>query len=127
VRARAEGLAARFVVGDAQELPFEDVTGPRPERFPWHDSAAVGDLAARYGATVSVDQGEVAFAADSPEAYLAVSEEHHPMSVAMRPLIERSGDPEAVREQALAILREGNEEPGAFRITSPYRILTVHR
>jgi SAM-dependent methyltransferase len=123
-RAQAEGLAARFEVGDAQELPYEDatfdvvlsvfgvifapdaqrafaeivrvlapggralicawvpdgtisamvgtftraaaaVTGQAPERFAWHDPAAVGDLAARHGATVSVADGEVAFTAAS--------------------------------------------------------------
>jgi SAM-dependent methyltransferase len=101
------------------------MTGQAPERFPWHDPDAVGDLAARHGATVSAADGEVAFTAESPEAYLAATEEHHPMSVAMRPLIERGGGGEAIREQALAILREGNEDPAGFRATSRYRVLTV--
>jgi SAM-dependent methyltransferase len=183
-RAQAEDLPARFTVGDAEELPFEDATfdvvlsvfgvifaadaerafaeivrvlrpggralisawvpegtidamvgtfmraaaaviGRPPERFPWHDAAAVGELAARHGATLSVDEAEVAFADESPEAYLAAMQEHHPMSVAMRPAIERGSGSEAVREQALAILREGNEDPDAFRVTSRYRVLTV--
>ena len=185
-RARAEGLQARFDVGDAQALAYGDgafdvvvsvfgaifaadaerafaeivrvlrpggrallsawvpggtvdamvgvfmravaaATGPAPARFAWDDPAAVGELAARNGAEVSVDEGEVAFVAESPEAYFAVSEAHHPMSVSMRPLLERAGGHDAIREQALGILREGNEDPDAFRVTSRYRVLTVRR
>jgi SAM-dependent methyltransferase len=103
------------------------VTGPAPARFAWHDAAAVGELAARHVAELSVQEADVAFVAESPEAYFAANEADHPMSVSMRPLLERGGDGDAIREQALTILREGNEDPDAFRVTSRYRILTVRR
>jgi SAM-dependent methyltransferase len=103
------------------------VTRPAPVRFAWHDEAAVGELAARHGAELSVDEGEVAFAAESADAYFAANETHHPMSVSMRPLLERAGGDDAIRDEALAILREGNENPDAFQVTSRYRILTVRR
>jgi len=183
-RARTEGLQARFDVGDAQALPYEDgafdvvlsvfgvifapdapralaeivrvlgpggralvsawvpegtldamlgvlrgavaeATGTAPARFPWHDLDAVTELASRHGATVSVEEGEIAFVAESPDAYFAANEANHPMSLSMQPLLERGGAYGAVREEAVAILRSGNQDPDAFRITSRYRVLIV--
>lgn len=183
-RARSEGLQARFDVGDAQALPYEDgafdavlsvfgvifapdaprplaeiirvlgpggrallsawvpegtlnamldvlrrafaeATGPTPARFPWHDADAVTELASRHGATVSVEEGEIVLVAESPDAYFAAHEANHPMSLAMRPPLERGGGYAAVRERAVAVLRSGNQDPDAFRITSRYRVLLV--
>jgi SAM-dependent methyltransferase len=185
-RTAAEGLEASFVVGDVQELPFDDAafdvvlslfgvifaenperamsellrvlrpggrallavwvpagtmnamvnifnravgeaTGQARERFGWHDLDAVRPIVTRHGATVEAIDGELALTADSPEAYYAENEEHHPMSLAMGPLLARAGTYEATREEALALLREGNEDPERFRITSPYRVLQIHR
>jgi SAM-dependent methyltransferase len=103
------------------------VTGAAPERFAWHDSAAVGELAARHGADVHVNDGLLTITADSPEAYFAANERSHPISVAGRPVLESAGRYSAAREQALAILREGNEDPEAFRVSSPYRVIEVTR
>jgi hypothetical protein len=47
------------------------------------------------------------------------------MSVAGRPALEQAGNVEAVREEALAVLREGNEDPSPFRVTSYYRVIEV--
>jgi SAM-dependent methyltransferase len=185
-RAAAEGLDASFVVGDVQELPFDDAaldvvvsifgvifaqnpdraisellrvlrpdgrallavwvpegpmsamvnvliravgeaTGETRERFPWHDLDAVRPIVTRHGATVEAVDGELTLTADSPEAYYAENEEHHPMSLTMGPVLERAGTYEATREEALAVLRAGNEDPERFRITSPYRVLQIHR
>jgi hypothetical protein len=65
--------------------------------------------------------------AESPEAYLAANERSHPMSIAGRPVLEHAGTYSEVREQALAVLREGNEDPTAFRVSSPYRVIEVTR
>jgi SAM-dependent methyltransferase len=185
-RAAAEGLDASFVVGDVQELPFDDAaldvvvsifgvifaqnpdraisellrvlrpdgrallavwvpegpmsamvnvliravgeaTGETRERFPWHDLDAVRPIVTRHGATAEAVDGELTLTADSPEAYYAENEEHHPMSLTMGPVLERAGTYEATREEALAVLRAGNEDPERFRITSPYRVLQIHR
>lgn len=112
------GTFARAVTG---------ATGSTPKRFAWHDSEAVGELAARHGARVRVHEGVLTITAESPEAYLAANERLHPMSVAARPLLERAGSYSDVRKQALSILREGNETPEAFRVSSPYRVLEVSR
>src|SRR5579859_7406840 len=101
-----------------------DAVGPGPARFPWHDPGPVAELAARHGADVAFQEGRLRIAAESPEAYLAVNRDH-PMSVAARPVLERAGTARAVQERALAILREGNEDPDGFQITSPYRVIEV--
>jgi SAM-dependent methyltransferase len=100
--------------------------GSSPSRFPWHDARAVGELAARHDATVQGHDGELRIVAESPEAYFAANEQH-PMGVAGRPLLERAGTAEATRERALKVLQEGNEDPSAFRVTSPYRVIEVRR
>jgi SAM-dependent methyltransferase len=100
-----------------------EASGGAPARFAWHDEQAVGELAGANGAEVQFHDGELPIFAASPEAYLSASEEHHPMSLAGRPLLERAGTYRAVREAALAALAEGNEDPGGFRVESPYRVI----
>ena len=102
-------------------------TGSAHNRFAWHDSEAVGELAARHGARVRIHEGALRITAESPEAYFAGTERSHPMSIAGRPVLEHAGSYGEVREQALAILREGNEDPAAFRVSSPYRVIEVSR
>ena len=102
-------------------------TGSTPNRFAWHDSEAVGELAVRHGAHVRVHDGLLRITAESPEAYFAANERSHPMSVAGRPVLEHAGSYSQVRQRALAILREGNEDPEGFRVSSPYRIIEVSR
>jgi hypothetical protein len=49
------------------------------------------------------------------------------MSVAMRPLLERTGRYPELREEATAALSAGNEDPAGFRVTSSYRIIRLTR
>ncbi len=100
-------------------------TGVTPTRFAWHDTEAVRELATRHNAHVSFHDGELRVTASSPEAYLVANEQLHPMSLTGRPLLEQAGSYSQVREQALHILRQGNEDPQAFRVTSPYRVIEV--
>lgn len=100
-------------------------TGSVPARFAWHDEETVRMLARRHDADVRFHSGELVIEADSPEAYLAGSEEH-PATVAGRPILERAGTADTVRQEALATLREGNEDPSGFRATTPYRLIEVH-
>ena len=183
-RAAAEGLSARFVVGNLEELPFDDrsfdvalsvfglifaedasraldelirvlgpsgralvsawvpagpidamagvfgraisqATGRPPKRFSWHDVVAVRELAAHHEVRVLVHEGELEITAASPEAYFEENEHQHPMSVAGRPLLEQAGTYDEVRARALEVLREGNEDPAAFRVSSPYRVIEI--
>lgn len=101
--------------------------GSSPNRFAWHDPEIVGELAARHDAHVRFHDGRLSITAESAEAYFAANEQLHPMSLAGRPVLERAGSYSKVREEAIAILREGNEDPEAFRVSSPYRLLEVRR
>jgi hypothetical protein len=56
-----------------------------------------------------------------------VESAEHPLWVAARALLEPRGEVEALREQSLAILEEGNEDPEAFRATSRYVVATARR
>jgi SAM-dependent methyltransferase len=102
-------------------------TGSSRDRFAWHDAAAVGALAAQHGAKARIHEGQLTITAASPEAYFEAGEQHHPMSIAGRAVLERAGTYRQVRDEALAILRQGNEDPQAFRVSSPYRVIEVHR
>jgi SAM-dependent methyltransferase len=95
-------------------------------RFPWHDRAAVGQLAARFGANVSFHESEVVFSRSAPEAYLHEQETQHPMTIAARGLLQRAGTYDAVRAQMLDALRRGNGD-GAFSTTSRYRVIELRR
>ena len=102
-------------------------TGRRPPRFAWHDADAVGGLAARHRAQVQIHEGQLCITAASPEAYVDANEQQHPVIVAGRSALERAGTHSQVRDEALCILRHGNEDPQAFRVSSPYRVVEVHR
>lgn len=185
-RADAERLDVSFVLGDAQELPFEDAsfdvvvsvfgivfaadaerafaemvrvlraggrallsawipegpmnatlrvlgqavaeaTGSEQQRFAWHDRTKVGGLARRHRIDVAFHEGTLTVVAGSPEEYFADAEANHPMSIATRPVLERAGTYEDARARALAALRDGNEDPTGFLVTSPYRVVELRR
>lgn len=102
-------------------------TGSTRERFAWHDPDVLGELAGQHGARLRIHDGVLRIEATSPEAYFAANEQSHPMSLAGRGVLERAGTYGKVREQALAILRTANEDPNAFRVSSPYRVIEVGR
>ena len=81
----------------------------------------------RHRARLEIDDRQLCITAVSPEAYLDANEQQHPMSVAGRPVLERAGTYSQVRNEALRILRQGNEDPHAFRVSRPYRVIEVHR
>lgn len=97
------------------------ITGsPAPRRFPWFDPDAVGPIAAQAGLTLrSTTSGELPIHAASPEAYVVEGREH-PMALAIRPDIDQAAAASEVEEAMTAVLREANEDPGAFLIHSPY-------
>ena len=102
-----------------------EVTGSDRRGSAWHDVETVEAMATRHGAVADFEPSEVAFEGESPEAYFALEEANHPMSLAMRPVLEGAGIYERVRSEAISVLREGNENPEAFRVSSPYRIFRL--
>lgn len=99
-------------------------TGSRPIQFAWHDEGAVASLFAPCDVDLRWHDGAVTFAASSPEEFLQ-RQRSHPMSVATAPLLERAGTATTAYEEALGVLRAGNERPEAFCATSPYRVIEV--
>lgn len=94
-------------------------------RFPWHDQAAVRQLAAKLGASVRVHEGKLVFSCSSPEAYLHAQETQHPMTIAARGLLQHAGTYDAVRAQMLDALRRGNDDGAHFSTTSRYRVMEL--
>lgn len=101
--------------------------GPPPARFRWHEREAVDTLLAPYDVDARWHEGALQITARSPEEYLDRQERSHPLSITSRPLLERSGHYAAARQEALAALREGNENADSFRVTSPYRVIEIER
>jgi SAM-dependent methyltransferase len=91
-----------------------------PKRFPWSDPEAIASLAAEAGLALgATTRAELSIRATSPEAYVAAGQ-LHPMALAVRPLIERAGAADEVRDAAMSVLREANEDPDGFLVHSPY-------
>lgn len=95
--------------------------------FEWHDSEAIQALAGRHGVLVNGHEGEIRLSAPSPGEYLATHLANHPMSVAMKPPLKAAGTFDRVAGQALDVLNSENEDPGAFNVTSRYRVIEVRR
>ncbi len=104
-----------------QTLPAEE---PMP---PWDDPDWIRELFTTAGATgVEVMTAEIALTAPSPEAWLTAQLEHHPAWRAARRAIGREAW-DGVRERMLDRLRDGNEDPAAFRATSGYLVVVARR
>lgn len=100
---------------------------PASPALKWYDPDSVRAAAARHGVDAGFHDGDIGFTAASPEDYLASNQAHHPMSLASTPLLQEAGTLEAVLDEVLQILKQGNEDPGAFRVTSRYRIIELRR
>lgn len=95
--------------------------------FEWHDANSVRSLAEDNGVQVQFHDAEIAFSARSPNEYFLRNMENHPMSVAMKPVLQKAGLFDEVARQAMEVLVEENESPDAFQVTSRYRIVEVRR
>lgn len=113
--------ASRQAVVDALGAP------PAPQSFAWHDRDALAGLFGPHGFEVEIAQEQIAFTARSPRDYLEVESGKHPLWVAGRAVLEPLGRIDALLEQGLEILEQGNEDPNAFRVTSRYVVATARR
>jgi hypothetical protein len=102
--------------------------GPGPPQFAWHSPDALAGLLAPHGfGEIAIHEERLAFTGASAREYLESEGEHHPMAVASRAMLERSGEGPAVFERMLAIFEAGNEDPTAFRVTSRYIVAVARR
>jgi SAM-dependent methyltransferase len=101
--------------------------GPPPAPpFPWHEEAALSELAEPLGLSLSVEPGSIAFRAASPEAQVELDATTHPMSIdAIARVRDAGGDEAELRAEVIAAMHEINEDASAFQATSRYVIATL--
>jgi SAM-dependent methyltransferase len=106
-----------------------EITGEPPPSppFAWHEVEAVSGLFEPHGFSASVTAHSLHFGAPSIDEFMRIEGENHPLAVAARPVLERAGRADEVREGMRRIYEEGNEDPNAFRITSRYVVAELRR
>jgi ubiquinone/menaquinone biosynthesis C-methylase UbiE len=109
------------------EAVLQAAGAPAQEPFAWHDQDALVSLLEPHGFSVEVIRHRLAWTAPSAREFLDQQTSNHPLAVASLKVLEQFGRADALRARLLAILEDGNEEPGKFRITSPYVIATAIR
>lgn len=100
---------------------------PSPPGFPWHDGGALDGLLGPHGFSVDLSEEALIYTAPSARAWLESESANHPMSVAGRAVLERSGEAEAAFERALAGLEAANEATHGFRVSSRYIVAAAQR
>jgi SAM-dependent methyltransferase len=113
--------AAQAAVREALGAP----AGPPP--FAWHDRDTLTGLLGPHGFEIEIEEHSLAFTASSPGDYLESEAVTHPLAVAGQPILESSGGAEALRARMLSIYEAANEDPGGFRVTSRYVVVTARR
>jgi SAM-dependent methyltransferase len=98
--------------------------GSTRERFAWHEPEVVSELASRHGAVAELEDAELVISAASPDDYLH-RQSQHPMQLAARAVLEPAGTLAEVQAEVAAALRDSNEDPSAFRVRSPYRLIRL--
>ncbi|HEX4356484.1 MAG TPA: hypothetical protein VH141_03130, partial [Pseudonocardia sp.] len=96
-----------------------------PPQFGWHDLDALSALFAPHGLRVELAERSVEFTGPSVEHYLDEQASTHPMAVSGFAVLQRHGRADELRGRLREILEAANEDPGAFRLTSPYVVATV--
>jgi SAM-dependent methyltransferase len=100
---------------------------PAAPPYPWHERDALTGLFERHGLAVALEEHQIPFTAPSAQEFVDNESENHPLAVAARPIIEKAGRAEELRQGLLAIYEEANEDPSAFRVTSRYVVATMER
>jgi len=110
------GQLARRAVDELSGSAAEPLRNPS-----WGDPDELSALFAP--ATVGITEQHLAFTAPSPTAWIDDQLDHHPLWIGVaQTLGDRMA---AVREEVVQIMIDGNEDPGAFRTTSRYRVVHV--
>ena len=105
---------------------FSSLSLPASAAIPrWGEPDWAHELLTRHGAaSVEARERELAFTAASAEAWLADQERHHPLWRWMRGQIGAEHW-DRLRAESVAVLSEANEDPGGFRTTSRYLVVTA--
>lgn len=101
---------------------------PGPPPFAWHDADALASLLRPHGFHVTLREHQIAFSAPSARAYLESEAENDPLALAARTAAASRGmSPADLLDPMVAILERSNEDPAAFRVTSPYVVVEARR
>ena len=112
----------------ARRTVSEILRQPPPSTpFAWHERDAISELFEPFGFSVSVSEHSLSFGARSVDEFMHVEGENHPLAISARPVLEGAGRAEEVREGMRRIYEDGNEDPGAFRLTSRYAVAELRR
>jgi SAM-dependent methyltransferase len=93
----------------------------------WGDPEWARETLTRHGAaSVEIRKHTLPFTAASPDAWFADQDLHHPLWGWVRRQVtdERWRQ---LREESVALLSDANEDPGAFRTTSRYLVVSARR
>jgi SAM-dependent methyltransferase len=122
-----DGTIFRYVSLEQQTVRRTVGAPASPPPFRWEDQEALTALLAPHGFQVRLTEHSLAYTGKSPEAFMDHQARNHPLAVAGTGLLEQAGAMADLRDQLLEILREGNEDPEAFRATSRYVLVEAHR
>jgi SAM-dependent methyltransferase len=100
---------------------------PSSPPFLWHELEALSGLFEPHGFSVSLTEHSLSFRAPSVDEFMRIEGENHPLAIAARPVLEGADRADEVRDGMRRIYEEGNEDPDAFRITSPYVVAELTR
>jgi SAM-dependent methyltransferase len=121
-----DGAISRAVRLNRQTVS-EILEQPAAAPFPWHERDALSELFEPHGLEVAIEEHEISFTAPSAQEFVDNESENHPLAVAARPVIEKAGRAEELRQRLLDIYEEANEDPSAFRVTSRYIVAVMDR
>ena len=100
---------------------------PSSPPFPWHALDSLSGLFEPHGFSASLTEHSIPFHAPSIDEFMRIEGENHPLAVNARPVLEKAGRSEEIREGMRRIYEEGNEDPTGFRITSRYVVAELRR
>ncbi len=100
---------------------------PGSPPFGWHEQASLAAIFEPHGFAVSVTEHPIPFHAPTVDDFMRIEGENHPLAVAARPVLEKAGRADEVREGMRRIYVDANEDPDAFRITSRYVVTELRR
>ena len=100
---------------------------PAAPPFAWHELAAVAGLFEPHGFSASLGEHSLPFHAPSVEEFMRIEGENHPLAIEARPVLERTGRAEELRDGMRRIYEEANEDPDAFKLTSRYVVVELRR
>lgn len=117
----AEQMGVRY----AAMAEIGEPLGPPP--FAWHEAARLEELLTPHGFEVELHAHELPFTASSPSAYVSEQLATHPLWLATRHALGPRGTWDDLASRLVDLFTERNEDPAAFRVTSPYVVAVARR